>query len=118
MRDAGMFTVIAIANQGIAIDTVHAQLLHQVAASAEAITTEELDKARNTWRAGTVLSRPRALAVSEAVHYAAMYLGSPEAINTDARRYEAVTVADLRRVALRYLTPENSFTLLIVPEGR
>jgi predicted Zn-dependent peptidase len=118
MRDAGMFTVIAIANQGIAIDTVHAQLLHQVAASAEAITTEELDKARNTWRAGTVLSRQRALAVSEAVHYAAMYLGSPEAINTDARRYEAVTVADLRRVALRYLTPENSFTLLIVPEGR
>jgi predicted Zn-dependent peptidase len=47
-----------------------------------------------------------------------MYLGSPEAINTDARRYEAVTVADLRRAALRYLTPENSFTLLIVPEGR
>jgi predicted Zn-dependent peptidase len=46
-----------------------------------------------------------------------MYLGSPDAVNTDAARYNAVTVADLRRVARQYLRPDNSLTLQIVPEG-
>lgn len=118
MRGAGIFGVLAIANQGVSIDTVHAQLLRQVVASADAISTDELRKAMNAWRAQTIFERQQALAVSEAVQYSAMYLGSPEAVNTDARRYNAVTVGDLRRVARTYLRPDNSLTLLIVPEGR
>lgn len=118
MRGAGMFGVLAIANQGVAIDSVHGQLQREVLASTNAITAEELLKAKNQWRAGTIFGRQQALAVSEAVHYAAMYLGGPEAVNSDAARYDAVTVEDLRRVARNYLRPENSLTLLIVPEGR
>ena len=118
MRGAGIFGVLAIANQGVSIDTVQAQVLRQVVASADAITPDELLKAKNSWRAQTIFGRQEALAVSEAVHYAAMYLGSADAVNTDAARYKAVTVADLRRVARTYLRPENSLTLLIVPEGR
>jgi len=118
MRGAGIFGVLAIANQGVSIDTVQAQVLKQVVESADAISAEELTKAKNSWRSNTIFSRQQALAVSEAVHYAALYLGSPQAVNTDAARYNAVTVADLRRVAQTYLRPENSLTLLIVPEGR
>lgn len=117
MRGAGIFGVLAIANQGVSVDSMQAQLLREVSASAEAVTQEELTKAKNAWRAGTIFSRQEAQNVSEAVHYAAMYLGSPEAVNTDAARYAAVTVADLRRVARTYLRPDNSLTLQIVPEG-
>lgn len=118
MRGAGIFGVLAIANQGVAVESVQQQLLRQVAASAEAVTQEELVKAKNGWRAANIFSRQQALAVSEAVHYAALYLGSADAVNSDAARYEAVTLADLRRVARTYLRPDNSLTLLIVPETR
>ena len=47
-----------------------------------------------------------------------MYLGSPTAVNTDAARYEAVTLADLQRVAATYLRPDRALTLIISPEAR
>ncbi len=118
MRGAGIFGALAIANQGVSPDSLRAQLAAQLRTSAEGITAEELTKAKNAWRATTIFGRQTALAMSEAVHYAAMYLGSPEAVNTDAARYEAVTLADLRRVAQTYLRPDNSLTLVIVPEGK
>src|SRR5690606_10074943 len=113
MRGVGMFGVLAIANQGVPVDTVQAHVLRQVRAAADAVTQEELTKAKNAMRASTIFSRQQSLNVSEAIHYAAMYLGSAEAVNSDGARYDAVTLADLRRVARTYLRPENSLTLLI-----
>ena len=118
MRGTGVFGVLAIANQGVSVDTVQAHLLRQVRAAADAVTAEELTKAKNAMRASTIFSRQQSINVAEAIHYAAMYLGSANAVNTDAARYDAVTLADLRRVARTYLRPENSLTLLIVPEGQ
>ncbi len=118
MRGAGIFGVLAIANQGIDPDTLQLRLTREVQGAANAITSEELVKAKNVWRARTIFARQQALEVSEAVHYAAMYLGGPDAVNSDASRYEAVTLSDLRRVARNYLAPDNSLTLLVVPEGR
>jgi len=118
MRGAGIFGALVIANQGIDADTLRARLSAQMRSSAEGITSAELTKAKNAWRASTIFGRQTALATSEAVHYAAMFLGSPEAVNSDASRYEAVTLADLRRVAATYLRPDNSLTLVIVPETR
>ncbi len=118
MRGAGIFGALVIANQGIDADTLRARLAAQLAVAADGITAEELTKAKNARRATTIFGRQTAMATAEAVHYAAMYLGSPEAVNTDAARYEAVTLADLRRVAANYLRPDNSLTLVIVPEGK
>jgi len=56
--------------------------------------------------------------MSEAVHYAALYLGDVNAVNRDAARYEAVTLDDIRRVASTYLRSDNSLSLLILPEAR
>jgi len=117
MRGAGLLAALAIANQGVTADSVNLQLQRQMALAAEALSDEELDKAKNAWRAGTIMGRQQALAVSDAVHYAAMFLGSPEAVNREASRYANVSLADLRRVARTYLRPENSLTLIILPEG-
>jgi predicted Zn-dependent peptidase len=51
MRGAGIFGVLAIANQGVDVDTLRAQLMRQMAASANGITVEELTKAKNARRA-------------------------------------------------------------------
>lgn len=118
MRETGMFAALAIANAGVDVDSVHAVLRRELLAAANGITAAELDKARNVWRASTIFERQRALAVTEAVHFGALYLGGPAAVNAEAARYAAVTVADLRRVARAYLREDNSMTLLIEPEGR
>jgi predicted Zn-dependent peptidase len=52
------------------------------------------------------------------VHFAALFLGDVRAVDTDLDRYDAVTAADIRRVAERYLRPENSLTLVITPEKK
>ncbi len=118
MRGTGLFGALAIANQGVDVDTLHTKLVQQLLASASSITEEELTKAKNAWRSQTIFGRQQALTVSEAVHYAAMYLGSPLAVNSDAARYNRVTVADVGRVARTYLRAENSLTILMIPEGR
>ncbi|MEK0431122.1 MAG: hypothetical protein RL139_926 [Gemmatimonadota bacterium] len=118
MRGAGLFGALAIGNQGVAPDSVAAALTGALAAAATGISAEELTKAKNSWRASTILGRQTALSLSEAVHYAAMYLGSPTAVNSDAARYEAVTLADIQRVATTYLRPDRALTLIISPEAR
>ncbi len=116
MRGAGLFAVLAIANAQVGIDSLHAAVERETRLSADGITDAELEKARNTWRARTIFGRQTALEVSEAVQYAALYLGGPSAVNAEAARYAAVTVSDLRRVARTYLRPDNSLTLLIAAE--
>lgn len=118
MRGAGVFAALAIANAGVDAEAMRAELAGQLFDLADAVTAEELAKAKSIWRATTIFGRQRAEALSEAVHYAAMYLGGPEAVNTEASRYANVTLADLRRVARTYLRPERSLTLVIAPEDR
>jgi predicted Zn-dependent peptidase len=118
MRGAGIFGARAIANGGVPIDSVRAELARELFDSADRIGADELEKAKSVWRANTIFGRQRAADLAEALQYAALYLGSPEAVNSDAARYSAVSLADLRRVARTYLRPERSLTLIIAPEGR
>jgi zinc protease len=118
MREAGMFGVLAIANMGVTADSLHALLMRDLLVVGDVITLADLEKAKNVWRASTIFGRQRAEAIAEAVHHAAMFLGSPSAVNTEAARYDEVTLDDLRRVARTYLRPTSSLTLQIVPEAR
>ena len=115
---AGVFGALAIANGGVPVDSVRSELAREMFDVADRITAEELEKAKNSWRAGTIFGRQRAADMAEAVQYAALYLGGPDAVNTEAARYAAVTLADIRRVAQTYLRAERSLTLVIAPEGR
>ena len=118
MRAGGLFAVLAIANASVGVDALHAALERETLLAADGITLDELEKARNAWRARTIFGRQTALDVSEAVQYAALYLGGPSSVNAEAARYAAVTVSDLRRVARTYLRAESALTLLISAEAR
>ncbi len=118
MRASGTFGALAIANSGVSVDSLSRELASELFELADRVTNEELEKAKSTWRSNTIFERQRAEALAEGIHFAAMYLGGPEALNAEAARYSAVTVADLRRVARTYLRPERSLTLLIAPEAR
>jgi len=115
-RGPGMLLGLAIANQGVGVDSVEKLLTREITQVAQTgVTAEELTKAKNQYRAGKMEERQRAFALAEAVQFANTYLGSPDAVNTDLERYARVTVDDIKRVAAAYLTPDNSLTITIVP---
>jgi zinc protease len=117
-RGPGVFLAFAIANQGVAVDSVDRLLAAQVARlGAEGVDAAELEKAKNSFRAGVINQRQQALNLADALQTARMFLGTPDAINTDLDRYMKVTLDDIRRVARTYLVPDNSLTLLYKTPG-
>ncbi len=115
-RGPGLFAAIAIANQGFTTDTIKAQLQEQVAkVLAEGVTEQELTKAKNSFRAQDVFGRQTTFAIAEELQHFAHFHESLDEIHTDLDGYMQVTAADIQRVAEKYLVPENSLTIIIVP---
>jgi predicted Zn-dependent peptidase len=118
-RGPGAWAALAIANQGVAIDSAEGRLQGEIArVRADGVTEAEVTKAKNAYRFAKVSERQQALPFAEAVHFAAMFLGDAKAVDTDLDRYDAVTAADIQRVATTYLRPENALTLVITPEKK
>ena len=118
MRQAGMFTVLAVSNAGVSADSLHEAMFRDLLAVANGVSDAEVEKARNVWRARTIFGRQRALELSSAIQFAAMFLGGVEAVNVEPDRYAAVRAADVRRVARAYLREDNALSLLIEPGDR
>ena len=118
-KGPGMLAFLGIANQGVSIDSVEAGVLAQVRRiAASGVDAAEVAKAKNAYRFGKIAERQQALGFAEAVHFADRFLGGANAVDTDLDRYEAVTAADIQRVASTYLVPERSLTLVITPEKK
>ena len=99
---------------GVSVDSLDRLLAAEVARLAtDGVSEAELAKAKNAFRAGTITERQRTFTVAEALQRANLFLGSPDAVNTDFDRFMKVTAADVRRVAQKYLQPNNSLVLII-----
>ena len=115
-RRAGVAVYFGIANQGVEATRLEALLTAEIdRLRSDSIAAAELDKAKNQYRTGALRSRQTTQGVAESLQGALFLMGDLQAANTELERYMAVTVADLRRVAQRYLTPENRLTLIINP---
>jgi zinc protease len=115
-RGPSVLAVLAIANQGVTPDSLDKLVTREIArVGTDGVTDEELAKARNSRRASQIFGMERALNTAEAIQTANMFLGSPDAVNTDLARYQRVTKDDIKRVAQQFLRPENSTVILIKP---
>jgi predicted Zn-dependent peptidase len=118
-RGPGMFLALVIANQGVNPDSLSKRIEAEIArVAADGVSEAELDKAKNQYRAGKVNERQRAFDMTEAIQNATFYLGGADAVFTDLDRYSKVTVADVKRVAAKYLVPENSLVVTILPGAK
>jgi predicted Zn-dependent peptidase len=118
-RSAGVGLYFGIANQGVSparLDTLLNQEVDRL--RADTALEGELQKARNQYRTGAIRSRQTTMGIAETLQGALRFEGDLESANTELDRYMAVTVADLHRVAQRYLAPENRLTLVINPPAR
>jgi zinc protease len=117
-RGPNFFLTYAIANQGVNPDSLDLLLSTEMARLADGgITEEELTKAKNSYRAAAIRGRQTSMDIAENLQYATLFLGNPEAVNTDFARYMAVTREDLIRVARTYFRADNSLTLIVSPDA-
>jgi predicted Zn-dependent peptidase len=116
-RGPGVLLTLGIANQGVSIDSLEAGVAAQYARLvSEGVSDAELSKAKNAYRTQLITQQQQALYKAEALQQANLFLGDPEAVNSNWKRYLAVTQDDIKRVAGRYFRPDNSLVLLITPE--
>ncbi len=115
-RGPGLLVVQAVANQGVSTDRL-GQLVDEELERIrrEGVTAEELEKAKNRYRATAVMGRQSVMGRAEALQWHNHFLGDPGAIRTEMDRYMAVTQDDIRRVAERYLVPGNRAVIITEP---
>jgi predicted Zn-dependent peptidase len=115
-RGPGVLLTLGVSNQGVSPDSLEAGLAAEFKKVAnEGVSDAELNKAKNGYRTQLITQQQHALNRAEAIQSANMFLGDAEAVNTNWKRFLAVTVDDLKRVAQKYFTPENALVLLITP---
>jgi predicted Zn-dependent peptidase len=118
-RGPGALLALGISNQGVSPDSLERGLAAEFRKVADdGVTAAELAKAQNGYRTQLITQQQRSLARAEAIQSANLFLGDPEAVNTNWKRFLAVTVEDLKRVARKYFDPANSLVLLITPGTR
>jgi len=117
-RGPGTFTILTVSNGQANADSLDKLVATQIArVVSEGITPAELEKAQNMKRAQLIYERQTAFSRAEAIQRNIMFSGSPQAINNEIDAYLAVTLADIQRVAGKYLVPDNSFVFLATTES-
>jgi zinc protease len=81
----------------------------------EGVTAEELEGAKNRYRASTIFGRQSVMGRAEALQWHNHFLGDPASDPDRDGADMAVTADDIRRVAGQYLTPQNRAVIVTQP---
>jgi zinc protease len=117
-EDIGLFELTAIVAAGKKPEEAEAALRAEVKKLQDApVSAAELEKAKNQVITSNLRQRETNLGKSQTLGGAAVLLGDPNRVNTDLDRLQAVTAADVQRVASKYLTDANRYVFYYLPES-
>jgi zinc protease len=117
-QQPGSFIVGAIMASGHTVDQGEAALLAQVKRLRDAPpTAAELSEAQNELVAGKLRERETINGRGFALGYALRTEGDAAKANSELQALQAVTAADVQRVALKYLDPDTRMTIRYLPES-
>ena len=116
LKLGGMFFFLAVANAGKAPDVIEKSLAEQAELlRTQPVSQAELDKAKNQVISGKVLGEISTEAKANALGEADLLYGTPEEANKELSELQAVTAADIQRVAQKYFAPERRNVLYMLP---
>jgi len=117
-EDAGLFYLTAILAAGKKPEDAEASLRAEIKKLQDApVSAAELEKAKNQIITSSLRQRETNLGKAQSLGGAAVLLGDPNRVNTDLERLQAVTAADVQRVAKKYFTDENRYVIYYLPES-
>ena len=118
MEDPGLFIIYAVHLPDKDQEKIRAALQDEIArVRKESVTAAELEKARNQLASAHVFGLESVEGVAQELGLARLVLGDWRRFLDGARRYAAVTVADVRRVADRYLADRNLTSVSLRPRA-
>ena len=81
------------------------------------VTEEELTKAKNITESQIISSNKTALDKAQSLAKYLVYFNDASVINTEFKKFQSVTVDDIKNVAKKYLDTENRAVLLYMPKN-
>jgi zinc protease len=117
-RLTSYFRIDVSPKQGVAPSRLARAVDAEVARVArDGITPRELARAQNTIRARFLDRLASVQNKADLLNFYNYFVGTPDYVRQDAVRYDAVTAADVQRVAATYLM-KPKVVLTVVPQGR
>ncbi|MCY4145091.1 MAG: pitrilysin family protein [Chloroflexi bacterium] len=111
----GLFSFILIANVGVDLAELEEAAYEELQNIIDdGVPQDDLNKVIAGIRSSNILGLETALGLAESVQSANYYSGDPQALFTGISRYEAVTSADIQRVAAQYLEAKDRHVFNVV----
>src|SRR5258706_1293280 len=118
-EDNGLFQLTAIVAAGKKPEDAEAALRAEIKRLQDTpVPAAELEKAKNQIITSDLRQTETNLGKAQTLGQAAVLLGDPNRVNTDLEKLEAVTPADIQRVAKKYFTDQNRLVLYYLPESQ
>ncbi len=116
-RDPGLFTILARARDPKDVDEIRHRIESALAQAAkEPVSERRLETIKSHLRYAFAGSLDNADAVARAVGASIASTGRPDAMNELYAAYDALTTADLQRVASRYFSATNQTVVILKSE--
>jgi zinc protease len=117
-EDLGLFELTAIVAAGKKPEEAEAALRAEIKKLQDApVSAAELEKAKNQVITSELRQRETNNGKAQALGQAAVLLDDPNRVNTDLVRLQAVTAADVQRVAKKYFGDDNRYVFYYLPES-
>jgi zinc protease len=118
-RAAGLASIIALVRPGGNMEDLEKIVFEEITQlQTEPVADWELEKVRLKYRHDHAAQMSSTLSRAVSLAYYTVAWNDPEVINTEEARLDAVTKADLLRVAKRYLTPGNRSIITTIPKPK
>ena len=116
LKLGGMFFFYAVANGGKSPDTLEKALVDQTELlRTQPVSQAELDKAKNQAISGKVFGTISTEAKASQLGEADLMFGTPDEANKELAELQAVTAADIQRVAQKYFAASQRNILYMLP---
>jgi zinc protease len=119
LEDPGLVFMFGIASQGVEASDLEKAMKTQIEkVKSELISEGEFTKLQNQAENSFVSQNASVLGIAENLATNYTYFRDANLINTELARYQKITREDLKRVANKYLTKDNSLVVYYLPKGR